>query len=177
LPQDQIELELAALEENVVVRRDQLEEIAPLTWEMIEKMHADGITIGSHTMSHRLLTSETLDTARSELMGSKRMLEERLNCPIIHFAYPDGRFNQSVVQAVKAAGYRYAYGICRSRDQDLPLLTIPRKVLWERSCLNMLGRFSPAVMNCHVHWVFDRNNRCEHDHSTVREARRSGTVA
>jgi peptidoglycan/xylan/chitin deacetylase (PgdA/CDA1 family) len=177
LPQEQIELVLAALEENVVVLRDQLEEIAPLTWEMIEEMHAGGFTIGSHTMSHRLLTSETIDTARTELVRSKLMLEERLKRPITHFAYPDGRFNPSVVQAVEAAGYRYGYGICRSRDRDLPLLTIPRKVLWQRSCLNMLGRFSAAVMNCHVHWVFDRKKRCEHDHSTVREARRNGTVA
>jgi peptidoglycan/xylan/chitin deacetylase (PgdA/CDA1 family) len=176
LPQDQIEIVLAALEERVYVRRDQLEEIAPLTWEMIEKMHCDGITIGSHTMSHRLLTSETLETARAELLGSKLVLEDRLHSRINHFAYPDGRFNPSVVQAVKAAGYRYGYGICHSRDPNLPLLTIPRKVLWERSCLNMLGRFSAAVMNCHVHWVFDRNSRCEHDHFTIHEVRKNGTV-
>jgi peptidoglycan/xylan/chitin deacetylase (PgdA/CDA1 family) len=176
LPQDQIEIVLAALEEHVYVRRDHLEEIAPLSWEMIETMHRNGITIGSHTTSHRLLTAETLETVRTELLGSKFELEERLQSPVLHFAYPDGRFNPHVVQAVKATGYRYAYGICHSRDQNAPLLTIPRKVLWERSCLNMLGRFSSAVMNCQVHWVFDRAGTCDHDHLTIHEARKNGTI-
>lgn len=177
LPQDQIEIVLSALEEQVCVHRDHFDEISPLTWEMIETMHRGGITIGSHTMSHRLLTSETLDTASAELMGSKRELEDRLQFPVKHFAYPDGRFNAGVVQAVKGAGYKYAYGICHSRDENLPLLTIPRKVLWERSCLNILGRFSPAVMNCHAHRVFDSNRRCEHDHHTIQDVKTYGTVA
>jgi peptidoglycan/xylan/chitin deacetylase (PgdA/CDA1 family) len=176
--QDHIEMVLSALEDQVCVGRDHFEEISPLTWQMIETMHRGGITIGSHTMSHRLLTSETIDTARAELLGSKTALEQKLQSKIQHFAYPDGRFNANVVQAVKTAGYRYAYGICHSRDASLPLLTIPRKVLWERSCLNMLGRFSPAVMNCHVHQVFDRSDRCEHDHVTVQDAvKKHGTVA
>jgi peptidoglycan/xylan/chitin deacetylase (PgdA/CDA1 family) len=144
---------------------------------MIETLHNNGITIGSHTMSHRLLPRETLETARTELLGSKLALEERLQSRINHFAYPDGRFNANVVRAVKAAGYRYAYGICHSRDHSLPLLTIPRKVLWERSCLNILGRFSSVVMNCQVHWVFDRNGQCEHDHLTMHELRSHGTVS
>jgi peptidoglycan/xylan/chitin deacetylase (PgdA/CDA1 family) len=130
LPQDQIEIVLAALEEHVSVKRDQLEEISPLTWEMLETMHRGGITIGSHTMSHRLLTTESAKTARTELLGSKKELEEKLGARVDHFAYPDGRFNPTVVQAVKAAGYRFGYGICHSRDAGLPLLTIPRKVLW-----------------------------------------------
>jgi peptidoglycan/xylan/chitin deacetylase (PgdA/CDA1 family) len=177
LPQDQIESLIDRLEEIVHLKRDQMEDIAPLTWTMIETMHRGGIEFGSHTISHPLLTNETLDTARSELLGSKLMLEERLNTPVHHFAYPDGRFNPVVVQAVKAAGYRYAFGICHSRDENLPLLTIPRKVLWERSCLNMLGRFSSSVMNCQTHWVFGGRGRCEHDHFTIYEARTNGRIA
>jgi peptidoglycan/xylan/chitin deacetylase (PgdA/CDA1 family) len=165
LPQEQIEVVLTALEDDVFVRRDQLEEIAPLTWEMIETMHRGGMIIGSHTMSHRLLTSETIETTQRELSGSKLELETKLGSIVNHFAYPDGRFNPAVVHAVRAAKYRYAYGICQSRDSNFPFLTIPRKVLWERSCLNLLGRFSPSIMNCHTQWVFDRKDGCEHDHS------------
>jgi len=172
LPGEQIELVLEALEKDVSVTRDQLEEIAPLTWDMVETMHRNGITIGSHTMSHRLLTSENIETAQTELAGSKVELEWRLNARIDHFAYPDGRFNPAVVQAVKSADYRYAYGICQSRDSRFPLLTIPRKVLWERSCLNVLGRFSPSIMNCHSRWVFDSNLCSEHDHKE-----KHGTIA
>ena len=163
-PQDQIEAALTSLEKCAELRSHDFHHLAPLTWDMIESMHRAGVTIGSHTASHRLLPTETMETVRSEVLTSKHILEARLSTTIKHFAYPDGCFNPAVVQAVKAAGYRFGYGVCQSRDRNFPLLTIPRKLLWERSCVNVLGRFSPSVMNCNVHWVFDRKDRCEHDH-------------
>jgi peptidoglycan/xylan/chitin deacetylase (PgdA/CDA1 family) len=177
LPQQDIERVLPALERHVSLGNESLDEIAPLTWEMIKTMQHGGITIGSHTESHRLLTSESLETIRTELLDSKRALEDQLKASVTHFAYPDGRFNPMVVEAVKSAGYQYAYGICNSRDGGNPLLTIPRKVLWERSCLNALGRFSSAVMNCHVNWIFDATNGCGHDHSMARKEGKYGTFA
>jgi peptidoglycan/xylan/chitin deacetylase (PgdA/CDA1 family) len=167
LPQSDIERALAALEGHVSFKKELLDEIAPLTWDMIKTMHRGGITIGSHTESHLLLTSESVDTIRRELLDSKLALQDQLDTTVKHFAYPDGRFNPMVVDAVNGAGYRYAYGICNSRDANRPLLTIPRKVLWERSCLNAFGRFSSAVMNCQVNWIFDKPNGCGHDHSSL----------
>jgi peptidoglycan/xylan/chitin deacetylase (PgdA/CDA1 family) len=166
MPRNNVERAMAALERSMSFDRKLLEEFTPLTWEMLEAMHKSGITIGSHTKSHSLLTSESFETARQELAESKRTLESKLKTQAHHFAYPDGRFNARVVEAVRAAGYQFAYGICHQRDPGRPLLTIPRKVLWERSCLNALGRFSSSIMNCHVHWAFDPKDRCEHDHST-----------
>src|SRR5262249_20212788 len=130
----------------------------------IEKMYRDGITIGSHTKSHTLLTSESAETAMEQLVESKRVLEDKLSRVVKHFAYPDGRFNLPVVQAVNSAGYRFAYGICRRTDETFPLLTISRKVLWERACINAWGGFSPSIMNCHAGAAFDSKYRCEHDH-------------
>lgn len=163
--QEEIESLIVSLERNNPVDKAVAEEMAPLNWGMIKEMHANGITIGSHTQSHTLLTQETLDRVHRELVGSREVLEQQLGSPVRHFAYPDGRFNPAITAAVAAAGYRYGYGICRTRDSQFPLLTIPRKVLWERACLNAIGEFSPAVMNCHAQWVFDGNRRCEHDHS------------
>ncbi len=141
-----------------------VEAMAPLTWDMVRSMHAAGMTIGSHTAQHCLLSIETVETVRSELIRSKQTLEGQLGIPVDHFAYPDGRFTPAVIEAVKEAGYKYAYGTCQSGDSRFPLLTIPRKVLWERSCLNALQRFSASIMNCHANWLFDNRNRCEHNH-------------
>jgi len=141
-----------------------VEAMAPLTWDMIRSMQAAGMTIGSHTARHCLLSIETVETARNELMRSKETLERQLGVPVKHFAYPDGRFSPAITEAVNDAGYKCAYGTCQSRDSRFPLLTIPRKVLWERSCLNALERFSASIMNCHANWLFDHRNRCEHDH-------------
>jgi peptidoglycan/xylan/chitin deacetylase (PgdA/CDA1 family) len=163
-PQAQLETALASLQQYVPLPSGELKEMGPLTWDMVRTMHRAGMIIGSHTASHCLLPTEPMEKARSELVSSKRILEAKLQSEVNHFAYPDGRFNAAIVAAVDSAGYRFAYGTCRFRDPNFPLLTIPRKVLWERSCLNVLGRFSPSVMNCHVHGIFDREHSCDHDH-------------
>jgi peptidoglycan/xylan/chitin deacetylase (PgdA/CDA1 family) len=163
----QIQQTMSALEEEARVEQTALDEMAPLSWEMIREMHRNGITIGSHTMSHALLNQETANRTQEELLGSKSVLEEKLGSKVDHFAYPDGRFNPDVVDAVRSAGYRYGYGICRTRDVRHPLLTIPRKVLWERACVNAFGKFSPAVMKCHTNWAFEGSRRCSHDHGVV----------
>jgi peptidoglycan/xylan/chitin deacetylase (PgdA/CDA1 family) len=161
---DQIERMVRELEQQYLMDGTVAEEMAPLTWSMIQEMHANGITIGSHTKSHVLLTLENLDRVHNELTGSRQVLSERLGTPVKHFSYPDGRFNPLITTAVKAAGYSFAYSICREADRKYPLLTIPRKVLWERSCVNAIGRFSSAVMNCQSRWVFDGGRNCGHDH-------------
>jgi peptidoglycan/xylan/chitin deacetylase (PgdA/CDA1 family) len=164
-PQEQIEAALESLEERARLPEDELVQMSPLTWDMIQTMHRSGMTIGSHTARHRLLPCETSETVRDELVSSRRVLEAQLGAEVKHFAYPDGRFNPAVVKAVRAAGYHFGYAVCQSRDRNFPLLTIPRKMLWEGSCLNALGRFSSSIMNCHTHWVFDPRDRCEHDHA------------
>lgn len=169
IPRQQLETAITKLENEVSLKTDLLGEMAPLSWEMVQTMHRGGMTIGSHTKSHLLLTTETLKTAKRELTESKQVLESYLGTSARHFAYPDGRFNAVIVQTVQQAGYAFGYGICNSRDQSHPLLTIPRKVLWERSCVNAFGKFSSAVMNCHANSAFDLSGRCSHDHVGIRE--------
>jgi len=176
VPHDHMEAAMAFLEERNPLPDEDLAMMTPMTWDMVQTMHRAGVIIGSHTKSHCLLPTEHQTRMRAELLGSKRILEKRLRAPVDHFAYPDGRFNPDVVELVKSAGYRFAYGNCLERDPKCPLLTIPRKMLWERACLNMFERFSPAVMNCQVHWVFDRNKQCVHNHSTILDAGNHGTI-
>ncbi|MGH8281386.1 MAG: hypothetical protein ACRERZ_04255 [Gammaproteobacteria bacterium] len=87
-----------------------------------------------------------------------------LGIPIQHFAYPDGQFNAAVVDAVGAAGYRYGYTTCRHRDVLRPRLTVPRRLLWEKSVADHRGEFSPAVMSCQLHGVFDMRSGCRRAH-------------
>jgi peptidoglycan/xylan/chitin deacetylase (PgdA/CDA1 family) len=176
LPRRDVEAIMTALEQSRVVDNAIFQECAPLTWEMIETMHRSGVTIGSHTKSHTLLTSESLETAKHELLESKRILESKLQVPISHFAYPDGRFNSPVVQAVHSAGYQFGYSICPWLDPNLPSLTISRKVLWERASVNAWGRFSPSIMGCHSRGVFDAVHGCEHDHSPTYLKETNGTI-
>jgi hypothetical protein len=97
-------------------------------------------------------------------VDSRRILEDELDVKITHLAYPDGRYNESVAHAAQAAGYKYAYSICKHRSRRYPKYTIPRKVLWERSSINQHGKFSPAIMSCQINGIFDPSGHCTHDH-------------
>ncbi len=139
--------------------------LLPLTWEMVAEMSRGGFTVGSHTHRHVPLTHEGRDRVREELRTSREMLETRLGTPVRHFAYPDGRFDAAVVDEVAAAGYRYAYTTCGHRDPRRPLLTVPRRCLWENSSRGRSGRFSAAVMQCQIRGVFDFASPCRQSHA------------
>ncbi|HEV8119978.1 MAG TPA: polysaccharide deacetylase family protein [Candidatus Polarisedimenticolia bacterium] len=135
-----------------------------LTWEMIDEMGSAGVTIGSHGRTHALLTHASQERRQDEISGSRQMLEARLKTPIEHLAYPDGRFDSGTVIATAAAGYRFAYTTCRHRDPAFPLLTLPRRVLWEHASVDARGGFSAAVLDCLVRGVFDRLSPCRQTH-------------
>lgn len=165
LPRSEIERIIAALESETGFIPPPLETHRALTWEMLGDMHRAGVIIGSHTRSHAVLPNESPEKVLDEIEGSRIELERRLSAPVRHFAYPDGRFNQSTINAVAASGYRYAYTTCRGRHSVHPLLTIPRRVLWENSCTDPVGRFSPALLDCLVHGIFDRGLPGAVDHA------------
>lgn len=164
LTQSQLERAIGALETVVPIDDRDYPELQSLTWEMAQDMAGSGFIIGSHTQTHALLTEESREQVAAQTKGSLAALRHRLRRPVEHFAYPDGRCNPSVVSAVAEAGYRFGYGTCLHRDGRYPQLTIPRKLLWERSCLDATGRFSPSVMSCHARHVFDLWSACAHDH-------------
>jgi peptidoglycan/xylan/chitin deacetylase (PgdA/CDA1 family) len=92
------------------------------------------IEIGSHTVTHPLLSSQPDLLQRQEIEGSKRSLEELLGKPTLSFAYPNGGaadFNATSVSLVREAGYGRAcaaYGgvIRSSTDQfRLPRFDVP----------------------------------------------------
>lgn len=165
LPQTAIRRVIEALEAEVHVDEGAARDIRPLSWEMVSEMHRAGMTIGSHTRSHALLTKESLETVVDETAGSRALLERKLGEAIRHFAYPDGRFSSAIAAAVAVAGYRFAYTTCQHRDAVHPLLTLPRKALWENSCLDALGHFSSAIMSCQVNGLFNFVAGCRQDHS------------
>jgi len=78
----------------------------------IKEMATQGMTIGSHTMSHPILSSLPNEQAREELQRSRRTLEELLQLPVKHISYPNGpgvaNYNQRTQQLASEAGYRSA---------------------------------------------------------------------
>jgi len=83
-----------------------------LSWSQVREMSANGIEMGAHTASHPILTRIHLDDAKTEIIKSKKRIEEEIKMPIHGFAYPNGQrtdYNDDIIKAVKGAGIQTAY--------------------------------------------------------------------
>lgn len=85
----------------------------PMTWEMLQEMKENGMTIGSHTLSHRSLGALNPEEVWEEVAGSKQILDDRLKQETRAFSYPFGSvvygdLNDRTEAALKKAGYDLA---------------------------------------------------------------------
>ncbi|HLB88826.1 MAG TPA: polysaccharide deacetylase family protein [Terriglobales bacterium] len=177
LPQAGLDRVIEALEAKVGIDEGALKELHACSWEMLAEMQRAGVTIGSHTQTHALLTNECWHKMLDETAASRQVLERKLGITIKHFAYPNGSFTDAAVRAVAVSGYRLAYTTCLHRSLVYPLLTIPRKFLWENSCMDARGYFSPSILSCQAHRVFDAFVPCDQHPDWTAESPRSPVSA
>lgn len=69
---------------------------------------ANNFEIGSHTISHRLLTRIPIGEAKSEIFDSRKILQEKYSQKIESFSYPRGYANPDLQKLVQDAGYTNA---------------------------------------------------------------------
>ncbi|MCO4763117.1 MAG: polysaccharide deacetylase family protein [Myxococcales bacterium] len=81
-----------------------------MTPEQLRGMHELGHTIGSHTMSHGLLSEMTDDEVRWELTESKAQLEKHIGAPVDHFCIPRAGGDKRVIRMIGEAGYTTSTG-------------------------------------------------------------------
>jgi len=77
--------------------------------KQLQEMQAEGMEIGSHTLSHCRLTQASNNQVKLELCQSRHYLSELLDHSIISFAYPYGLYNSEILSAIKSAGYQVAF--------------------------------------------------------------------
>ncbi len=65
-----------------------------LTWDQIKEMAENGISFGTHTVSHPILSRTSLEMAEREIRESKRTIEEKIGKSVTSFAYPFGKKSQ-----------------------------------------------------------------------------------
>lgn len=77
--------------------RAQHEDFDLAEWDELARLDERVVTIGSHTMSHPILTSLTADETEAELRDSRAALEKRLRRPVTLFCYPNGDLNDAAL--------------------------------------------------------------------------------
>jgi len=84
-----------------------------LTIEGLHALEDAGFTIGSHTRTHACLPDILQEQAWDEIQASKCRLEDALGKAVSFFAYPYGKFNETVRDLVYRSGYQAA---CSTRS-------------------------------------------------------------
>jgi peptidoglycan/xylan/chitin deacetylase (PgdA/CDA1 family) len=106
-----------------------------LTWDQVKVMYRCGISFGSHTVSHPILSKVPVDKMREEIIGSKITIEEHLGVPIKTFAYPNGSksdFTNTTKKILKDAGYICALTtIFGDNEHDQDMFELRRGRPWE----------------------------------------------
>jgi peptidoglycan/xylan/chitin deacetylase (PgdA/CDA1 family) len=106
-----------------------------LTWSELRELRGQGISFGSHTMSHPKLYGLPWKTIRHELLNSRLRLEDELQAPASCFSYPYAfpQENQSFVARFReeliGQGYRIAVttaiGVAKQGSDPLCLKRLP----------------------------------------------------
>jgi peptidoglycan/xylan/chitin deacetylase (PgdA/CDA1 family) len=109
-----------------------------MTGEQVRELHALGMTIGAHTVTHPILARIPDDAAREEIAGSKRALERELGAPVTVFAYPNGKpgrdYGAGHVAMVRETGFEAAFSTAWGvASQTSDPLQLPRFTPWDRA--------------------------------------------
>jgi peptidoglycan/xylan/chitin deacetylase (PgdA/CDA1 family) len=88
---------------------------------------AEGLDLGSHTVSHPWLPELPAAELEREMVDSRAALEELLGRPVRSLAYPTGGWTPRVRAAAEAAGYEVAITVDRGLNTPrTPLLSLRR---------------------------------------------------
>lgn len=101
-----------------------------MSLQRLREVAAKGIEIGSHGMTHISLAGESPTVLRTEILDSRRALEDGLGAAVPHFCYPYGSLDLAAMAQVAEAGY--ASGVTCQRGaatSSFDPLALPRKAI------------------------------------------------
>jgi len=78
-------------------------------WGELKELHKSGMVIGSHGLSHEILTNLLDSQMEEELRASKQNLEINLGVPIETISIPRGFCNDKVIETAFKLGYKTVF--------------------------------------------------------------------
>lgn len=116
-----------------------------LSIDEIKEMHSNGISFGSHTKQHPILTWLDSRNLLDELSDSKSEVQRITGAKECWFSYPDGMFSNREVKAVKEAGYIGAVKTFRTPKQ-YGRFAFPRISLKENKIIGYKQKLSNSMV-------------------------------
>lgn len=96
-----------------------------LTLDQLLELEDAGVSVGSHSYSHRVLTELTEAECIDDLRRSRDVLSDALGRAVDHLAYPRGFHDERVRRAAATAGFRASFTLPESPEPTGPH-AIPR---------------------------------------------------
>lgn len=98
---------------TIFVPVDLLDTPGYISIEQLKEMAKDPlVTIGSHGVSHRVMTTLSVGEQELELVESKKTLQRIIGKSVDVYAYPHGQFNSDTIKLLKKLNlYKAAYGV------------------------------------------------------------------
>lgn len=106
-----------------------------LNWDEVREMAGRGVTFGSHSGSHRIMTQISRSEVKMELIDSRNTMLGQGIKPVPVFCYPNGSFDRDIQELVRGNGYLAAVGceVGLERDKPSDLFALKRISLHEES--------------------------------------------
>ena len=77
--------------------------------QLLELNQLELIKISSHTHTHKILNQTHKEEVEYEFRNSKKVLEDLIGAPVESVCYPEGKFNNRVIQIADQVGYKKQY--------------------------------------------------------------------
>ena len=74
--------------------------------EINELSNSPFVTIGAHSHCHNILPNIPSDIAINSILKSKHLLEKWVSEPVTHFSYPNGDYDENIVDMVIRSGFK-----------------------------------------------------------------------
>lgn len=87
--------------------------------EQLKELSDKGFEIGSHGMTHSLLTAGYMNKEKvlNELQKSKQWLEAITSKPVTAYCFPAGRYNAGMIELAKHVGYTSTSLVVRNQNE------------------------------------------------------------
>jgi peptidoglycan/xylan/chitin deacetylase (PgdA/CDA1 family) len=93
---------------NILEERNRTPDHKLLSWSQVKEMSNGGMDIGSHTMTHPMLSRLTESQIREEFANANQRLFEVLHRPVTGLVYPSGDYNGTCGKVANDCGLKYA---------------------------------------------------------------------
>ena len=95
----------------------QLKSVSVLSWDQLRQLSKEGVTLGSHTRTHPIMTQIPSAQIREEVKGSQQDLKTEIGVVFPIFCYPNGDHSDTVTAILQEEGIRLGFTTVAGKNE------------------------------------------------------------